>query len=200
MDVLSLGVTKQTILVLLLDGDATAEDLALRLGMNLSVARRHLDDLGASKLVEFSFRRTGKGRPSKYYSISLEGRNRISAKYDVMADLLTMAMTKDMGPEKAKDLFESAAHIFAASVGKHQSLDSLLPVLSDFGFQPKLRKEGGRDLIVSRNCPILKLAMKYPELTCDSFHTSFCREVLDNPQVVLRQAISRGAKECIHEA
>ncbi|MGI0078157.1 MAG: helix-turn-helix transcriptional regulator [Nitrososphaerales archaeon] len=194
----SLGDTKQAILLFLLDGEATAEDLAHRLGMNLSVARRHLEDLGAGKLVEFSFRRKGRGRPSKYYSITIEGRNRISAKYDVIAELLTIAVQKDMGPEKARDLFGSAAHVLAVNVGKHESADSLLPVLDDFGFQPQLRKEDGKELIISRNCPILKLAKKYPELTCDTFHTLFCREVLDR-QVILRQAIARGAKECVHE-
>ena len=195
----SLGETKHIILVLLLDGESTGEGLAQRLDMNLSVVRRHLDDMAANKLVGSSFRREGRGRPRKYYSIAAEGRNRISAKYDLVADLLTMAIAKDMGPGKARDLFGSAARVLATGTGKQENANSLLPALNDFGFQPQLRKEGKKELIISRNCPILKLAQKYPELTCDTFHTIFLREVLNRPRVTLRQAIARGATECIHE-
>src|SRR5438093_11217884 len=69
-----LGQTKYSILLLLLGGETTAEDLASQLGMNLSVVRRHLEDVTAGKLVNPSFKSAGSGRPSKYYSITLEGR------------------------------------------------------------------------------------------------------------------------------
>jgi DeoR family suf operon transcriptional repressor len=196
----SLGDTKYEILLLLLDGESTGEGLTRRMKMNLSVVRRHLDDMGANKLVESSFKREGKGRPRKYYRLTAEGRTAISAKYEVVADLLTVAITKDMGPGKAKDLFGSAGRVLAVGAGKKENTNSLLPVLKDFGFQPLLRKEGDKQLIISRNCPIIKLAQKYPELTCDNFHTVFLREVLNKPGVTLRQAIARGATECIHEA
>jgi predicted ArsR family transcriptional regulator len=191
-----LGQTKYSIL--LLGGEATAEDLASRLGMNLSVVRRHLEDMTADKLVDSKFRNSGTGRPSKYYSITLEGRSRISAKYDLVLDLLTMAMMKNMGDEKTKAIFASAARMLTENVGRRENVDSLLPVLSDLGFQPELRREGSKDLIISKNCPFAKLATKYPELTCDTLHTVFLREVLGSP-ITLMQSIARGAMECIHE-
>ena len=195
----SLGETKQKILVLLLDGETTAESLSSRLSMNLSVVRRHLENMTAQGLVASSFRRTGRGRPSKMYSISLEGRSRVSSRYDLVADLLTMAIERDLSAEKSKSLYASAGRILAASTGKRETVESLLPLLADFGFQPEARKEGKKQLIVSKNCPILKLAKKYPSLTCDTFHTVFVREALGEPSVSLRQAIARGAAECIHE-
>jgi predicted ArsR family transcriptional regulator len=196
----SIGDTKYEILLLLLDGENTGEGLTKPLRMNLSVVRRHLDDMAANKLVESSLRRGGKGRPRKYYRLTNEGRTAISAKYDVVADLLTVAITKDIGPEQAKVLFASAGRVLAAGAGKKENANLLLPVLKDFGFQPLLRKEGDKQLIISRNCPIIKLAQKYPELTCDKFHTIFLREVLNVPGITLKQAIARGAAECIHEA
>ncbi len=195
----ALGDTKYEILLLLLDGESTGEGLVKRLNMNLSVVRRHLDDMAANKLVESSLKREGRGRPRKYYRLTNEGRTAISAKYDVVADLLTVAISKDMGIGKAKDLFGSAGRVLAAGAGKKESISALLPVLKDFGFQPLVRKEVDKELIISRNCPIVKLAQKYPELTCDTFHTIFIREVLDRHGVVLKQAIARGATECIHE-
>lgn len=194
----SLGDTKQRILLLLLDGATTAEELASKLTMNLSVVRRHLEDLASQNLVESNFRRKGKGRPSKYYSISVEGRGMISSKYDLVGELLTMAIAKDEGKSKSKELYESAGRILAATTRELKDSDSLLAALSDFGFQPQLRKEGKSELIISKNCPILKLAKKYPELTCDAFHTAFLRGALNKPEIVLRQAIARGAAECIH--
>ena len=195
-----LGQTKYSILLLLLGGETTAEDLATQLGMNLSVVRRHLEDMAADKFVNSTFKNKGSGRPSKYYSITLDGRGRISAKYDLVLDLLTTAMMESLGAEKAKAIFASAARMLTENVGRRENTHSLLPVLSDLGFQPQLRREGSKDLIISKNCPFAKLATEFPELTCDTFHTIFLREVLDRPRIALRQTIATGAMECIHEA
>jgi predicted ArsR family transcriptional regulator len=193
-----LGETKQRILLLLLDGATTAEKLASKLDMNLSVIRRHLDDLSSKDMVESIFKRTGIGRPSKFYSISTEGRGRISSRYDLVADVLTMAITKHEGGSKAQELYESAGRVLAATVGELKGPESLRAVLDEFGFQPQLKKEGESELVISRNCPILKLAKKYPELACGAFHTAFLREAMGERKVVLRQTIARGAAVCIH--
>jgi predicted ArsR family transcriptional regulator len=195
-----LGQTKYSILLLLLGGETTADDLASRLGMNLSVVRRHLEDMLIEKQVDASFRIKGSGRPSKHYSITLEGRGRISAKYDLLLNILTMAMTESIGTEKTKAIFASAARMLTENAGRRENINSVLPVLSDLGFEPELRKEGREDLIISKNCPFAKLAMEYPELACDTLHTVFLREVLERPNITLRQTIARGATECIHEA
>ena len=170
------------------------------LGMNLSVVRRHLEGMLTEKLVDASFRIKGSGRPSKHYAITLEGRGRISAKYDLLLDILTRAMTESFGAEKTKATFASAARILTENVGRRENINSVLPVLSDLGFEPQLRKEGSEDLIISKNCPFAKLAMEHPELACDTLHTVFLREVLDRPNITLRQTIATGAMECIHEA
>ena len=195
----SLGETKQRILVLLLDGETTAEALSSRLGMNMSVVRRHLEEMVAQRFVASFFMRAGRGRPSRIYSISLEGRNAVSSRYDLVADLLTVAAEKDLGNEKSAQLYASAGRLLAKSAREIGSAESLLPVLADFGFQPELRNEGRKRLIISKNCPIAKLAQKHPTLTCDTFHTAFLREALKQPRVELRQDIARGAPECIHE-
>lgn len=168
--------------------------------MNLSVVRRHLEGMLTEKLVDASFRIKGSGRPSKHYAITLEGRGRISAKYDLLLDILTRAMTESFGAEKTKATFASAARILTENVGRRENINSVLPVLSDLGFEPQLRKEGSEDLIISKNCPFAKLAMEHPELACDTLHTVFLREVLDRPNITLRQTIATGAMECIHEA
>ena len=199
MGQITLGETKRRILVLLLDGETTAEALAAKTEMNLSVVRRHLEDIVAQGLVKSSFKRTARGRPSKLYSITLDGRTVVSSKYDLVAELLTMAALNDLNEEKTRELYASAARVLAGGVGKHESPTSLLPVLVDFGFQPELREEGGKKYYVSKNCPILKIAQKYPAMTCDTFHTVFLRETLGKPEIALRQAIARGSNECKHE-
>jgi predicted ArsR family transcriptional regulator len=87
----------------------------------------------------------------------------------------------------------------ANGAGDIGGAEALLPVLADFGFQPELRNEGRKQLTISKNCPIIKLAQKHPILTCDTFHTIFLREALKKPRVELRQEIARGAPECVHE-
>jgi predicted ArsR family transcriptional regulator len=194
----NLGETKQRLLLQLLDGPTTAEKLASKLAMNLSVIRRHLEDMTSQGLVESTFNRTGRGRPGKCYSISVDGRGRISSKYDLVAELLTMAIDKEEGRPKTRELYESAGLVLAATVGEPKGPETLGAALDEFGFEPQMRKEGKSDLVISRNCPIIKLSMKYPELVCDAFHTAFLRAALNKPDVVLRQAIARGATECIH--
>jgi predicted ArsR family transcriptional regulator len=76
---------------------------------------------------------------------------------------------------------------------------SMIELLREMGFEPEVRKEKEIQLVVSKNCPILQVSMKYPELVCDTFHTIFLKRLEGDPDVVLRQAISRGAKQCIHE-
>ena len=195
----SLGETKQRILVLLLDGETTAEALSSELGMNMSVVRRHLEEMVAKNLVASSFKRAGRGRPTRFYSIGLEGRTIVSSKYDLVADLLTTAADRILGEGRSEKLYQSAGHLLASGVGQTASAESLLPVLKDFGFQPELRSEGKNRLVISKNCPIIKLAQKHPTLTCDTFHTVFLKDALNKPKVRLRQAIARGAAECIHE-
>ncbi|HYC11538.1 MAG TPA: ArsR family transcriptional regulator [Nitrososphaerales archaeon] len=199
MDQIPLGETKRRILVLLLEGETTAEALATKMKMNLSVIRRHLEDMVAQGLVKPSFKKTGRGRPSKMYTITLDGRTNVSSKYDLVAELLTMAAFNDLSEGKTRELYASAGRILAGGAGRHESLASLLPVLADFGFQPELRREGTKEYCVSKNCPILKIAQKYPTMTCDTFHTVFLREALGKPNVMLIQAIARGATECKHE-
>jgi predicted ArsR family transcriptional regulator len=194
----SLGNTKHRMLLLLLDGETSTDALASRLRMNPSVVRRHLDDLEASGLVSSSLVNVGRGRPSKRYSISYEGRDRISSKYDVIVDLLTTAMNEDMGSSASKKLYESAGQMLATDAGKLEDSNSLLRTLDGLGFQPQLRRDGSKELIISRNCPILKLALKFPELTCDTFHTVFLRQLLGKPELLLWQTMARGAPECVH--
>jgi len=195
----SLGETKKRILVLLLDGETTAELLSTKLGMNMSVVRRHLEEMASQNLVASSFKRAGRGRPSRLYSISLDGRTVVSSKYDLIADLLTTVAEKDLGGETSEQLYSSAGRLLAKSVGEKESSEAMLPVLADFGFQPELRNEGRKQLIISKNCPIIKLAEKHPNLTCDTFHTIFLRETLRKPRIELKQDLARGASECIHQ-
>jgi predicted ArsR family transcriptional regulator len=192
------GETKLRILLFLLDGETSADALASRLGMNSSVVRRHLDGLEVRNLVSSSFVKRARGRPSKRYSISSEGRSRISSKYDMVSDLLTMAMTEDMGSAASRKLYESAGKVLARGAGRLDGSSSFVRTLDGLGFQPHLRRDGSKQLIISKNCPIFKLATKYPELTCDTFHTVFLREFLGKPELLLRQTLARGAAECVH--
>ena len=193
------GETKQRVLRLLLDRAGTAEELASTLGVNPSVSRRHLDALIGQGLVESSFKRAGRGRPKRIYSISSEGRAKIAPKYELVSMLLTDAARKSFGPEKTLILYKSAAKMLADAFGIFQNPESMLPTLEDFGFRPELRKAGRREMIISKNCPILKLAQENPRLTCDTFHTTFLRQALENSDVTLKQSIARGANECLHE-
>jgi predicted ArsR family transcriptional regulator len=91
------------------------------MSMNMSVVRRHLEDMVARGLVESSFKRTGRGRPGKFYAITSDGRSMISSRYDWVADLLTMAAQEELGVQESAELYRTAGEMLASNIGSHQN-------------------------------------------------------------------------------
>ncbi len=191
--------TKHSVLSLLLNDESTAESLSDQMGLNPSVIRRHLDDLKAAGFVDSRFERRGAGRPRKMYAITTEGRDILDAKYDVFMGLFVESLVNEMGIGEAKRILRRAAEDFATSLGVPQTLDSSVDTLNKLGFHCELRQKRESLSFVSKNCPIMKMSKKYPELMCDVFHTTFLGKLRSASQVNLLHSISRGAKECIHE-
>ncbi|MDA4131007.1 MAG: hypothetical protein OK457_09570, partial [Thaumarchaeota archaeon] len=150
--------------------------------------------------VSATFEKAPKGRPHKLFSISVRGRDALFGKYDLILDLMADTVIKFQGRESAISLFTSMAeNIATANSSVHGNGDSDIELLRSLGFEPERRTEGPVQLFISKNCPILQMSKKYPELTCDTFHTAFLKRLERVESIRLRQTISRGADECIHE-
>ncbi|HZY93042.1 MAG TPA: helix-turn-helix domain-containing protein [Thermoplasmata archaeon] len=191
--------SKVGLLRLLIRGESTASELASRAGLHPTVVRRHLNDLTAAGLVESAPRPASRGRPAIVYRVSLSGRELVAAKYDVVLERLASSMLARSGDRAAAELFSGAAKDLVAAAGGARPEGEVVRLCQEFGFEPELRRSGKEHLLLSHNCPILRVARRHPELTCDAFHSTLVGDLYGTSPRPLRQAISRGALYCIHE-
>jgi predicted ArsR family transcriptional regulator len=190
--------TKFGMLHRLLDGDATVDSLATTAGVHPTVARRHMGDLLGAGLVMARSLRGSRGRPRTAYAITAQGRELFFARYDVVLDCLTRGSLGRSGLRRTRALFEEAALTLAGDLDFPSSPESVVRALRDIGFQPELRRERGRRVVISHNCPVLRQAQKNPDLMCETFHAGLLTEAFAGVTTSLRQTMARGAPECIH--
>ncbi len=191
--------TKLAILRLLLRGDATTAELTSATGLHPTVVRRHLRELNLAGLTDSQPIATPRGRPLIRYRITLSGREVFYARYDVVLDILARTLaSRERGPT-AVEIFQEAGRNLARGSGAPKPIREVVEQFQEIGFEPELKRIGGRRVLLSHNCPILRVAKKYPELTCDAFHCTLLGEMLGTAPLPLRQAISRGAEYCVHE-
>ena len=169
------GQTKLELLRLMMEEGGTAERLAARLHMNVSAVRRHLEALTKARLVEASFERRGRGRPSKIYKITLEGREVFGTGYDMLLIYLTGALLAKLGQGEAVKLMAETARSLAAGIRRGPGAGSYLPLLEQLGFRPMIMKRRGQLSLISRNCPVLRAAKEVsrPVLPGLSWHITF---------------------------
>jgi predicted ArsR family transcriptional regulator len=193
------GQTKMELLRLMMEEGATAERLAARLDMNVSAVRRHLEALTRAQLVEAGFERRGRGRPSKVYRITVEGREVFGTRYDVLLNHLTSTIQAKLGQEEAMNIMAETARSLASELRRRPGAGSYLLLLEELGFRPMIRKRGGQLSLISRNCPVLRAAKEHPDLLCQAFHGTLLSEVVGAPRVTLRETMARGSQQCVHQ-
>jgi predicted ArsR family transcriptional regulator len=190
---------KVSLLRLLLKGESTAESLASRSQIHVSVTRRHLDELKARGLITTRSEREARGRPRIIYQLTIEGREIFYSKYGLLLEAILQSATQDRGLADTKKMMASAAETVAKQNGAPKKMDGTIQFLRETGFQPELRTEKNNQLVISKNCPVLRTATQFPELVCDTFHTVLLENMVGVHPIPLLQAISRGANECIHQ-
>src|SRR3954452_4804858 len=123
------------------DGEATADELAERLGITVAGARQHLAALVDEELVASreAPRAAGeRGRPRLVYALTTRAEPLFPKAYDELAN-------------------ELLRHV-AAEVAE------LTRILDEDGYQAEWQDLGdGRFLIVEHNCAILVVAQRHPE-------------------------------------
>ena len=160
----------------------TAAELAEVLGLHMTTARFHLDQLVAGGLVEASFVKRGVGRPRKVYrltpgSLQVEDDHAMSILTELLAESFgaTVAgepITPDVaGRQWARRHVPRASEPLgpATTPGAWQAkIGRLVDVLRPWGYTPRLATSGGGrtvelDLV---HCPFLDLARSHPAVVC----------------------------------
>lgn len=190
---------------LLQDGPATAAQLAERLGITGTAARKHLDVLLAQDFVAASEQPPfgprplrGRGRPARIFALTAKGRGAMEQAYEHLADR-ALAYLQQRGE------LEVFAEHYAASLGDRLGdLSDVEPVRRPAALAAALSREGYAAEVVhtgpgsavqicQHHCPVADVASKYPHL-CEA-ETSLLSNVLGT-HVMRLATIAHGDGVC----
>lgn len=197
--------TKGTLLGHLLEGPATAGELAQVADISTTAARRHMEDLVEEGAVEAFFRQRGVGRPSKLYRVTDEGRERFPRRYDLAAEQLIQALLEEDGEPALAETMEAAARDLAGSYRDRipaqapleERVQALEGVLEELGFPTEIEVHDDRLVIVRRDCIFLKLAREHRDAVCGDLDTTLLEELL-GVDVELEGCLPDGRSSCRH--
>ena len=185
----------------------TARDLALKLGIQESAARGHLDRMEGRGLVAPAFHREGVGRPRKRYVLTEHAQELFPKKYDLILDTLVNELLASEGEGFVSALFAQAAKRMAREIAKSiprdatesEKLDHLVESLNRLGFRCTVEAgTHGRARIVRTNCVFRHNALSHPYLLCEVFDKNLTESLLGEAGVALEDSIGRGGLRCTH--
>ncbi len=165
------------------NGPSTASTLSERLALTPAGIRRHLDLLVADGILEARDPRVGstrgRGRPSKVFLMTDEGRSQFEHSYDDLAVAALKFMAAHSGDHlvnafaesRAEDIERKATTYLAKRAKK---VDALATFLTEQGYAASVEKRGTGEEICQHHCPIAHVAAQYPQL-CEAETQAFSR-------------------------
>ncbi len=165
------------------NGPSTASTLSKRLALTPAGIRRHLDRLVADGILEARDPRVastrGRGRPSKVFLMTDEGRSQFEHTYDDLAVAALKFMAAQSGDHlvtafaesRAEDIERKATPFLAKRTKK---VDALATFLTEQGYAASVEKRGTGEEICQHHCPIAHVAAQYPQL-CEAETQAFSR-------------------------
>ena len=165
------------------NGPSTASTLSERLALTPAGIRRHLDLLVADGILEARDPRVGtsrgRGRPSKVFLMTDEGRSQFEHSYDDLAVAALKFMAAHSGDHlvnafaesRAEDIERKATPYLAKRAKK---IDALATFLTEQGYAASVEKRGTGEEICQHHCPIAHVAAQYPQL-CEAETQAFSR-------------------------
>ncbi|MFN8126387.1 MAG: helix-turn-helix domain-containing protein [Candidatus Nanopelagicales bacterium] len=179
---------------LLVDGPATAPELARRLGLTAAGVRRHLDSLEADGLIESGERPAfgpapsrGRGRPPRVYSVTAAGRDASDQAYDDLAVSALRFLAQHGGEDavtafaqqRAEELERRYLPLLATARDSRSKAEVLAAAMSDDGFAATVTALPGQVAAVQicqHNCPVAHVAGEFPVL-CETETVAMARMV-----------------------
>lgn len=155
------------------NGPSTATVLGQRLGLTPAGIRRHLDLLVADGVLEPRQPRSasirGRGRPSKVFVMSDQGREKFEHSYDDLAVAALKFMSAQSGEHlvqgfaqlRADDIERKATPAIAKSSNK---VEALAAFLTDQGYAANVQSKPMGIELCQHHCPIAHVASEFPQL------------------------------------
>lgn len=169
--------------ILLREGEATAAELASRLGVSVQVMRRHLRSLEEDGLVEACSSHDGPGRPSNRWHLTPQGHERFPDGSEHFALGLLQSISSSLPPETLLTLLQdqasTKAELYRQRIGEgslRQRLERLVELRRQEGYVAELRADSElpagagpnrRGWILSEfHCSVMRIAEEFP-VVCD---------------------------------
>lgn len=167
---------------LLVDGPASAVELAERLNVTPAGIRRHIDSLASDGFVSGGDRPAygpspsrGRGRPPRIYSLTDEGRDVFDQAYDDLAVAALRFLEDQIGSNGVEEFAEQRGREFeqrylplvgAAGPERSDRIEALAAGLTEDGFAATVVREGSAAgfQICQHNCPVAHVAEQFPVL------------------------------------
>ena len=170
--------TRQRVVTLVLnDGPQTAKQLAERLQLTPAAVRRHLAALlGDGTLVareQRIFGARGRGRPSKVFALTDNGRAEFRQAYDELAIAAMHRLAAAAGPSGMRALAEDRVAEIERRFREGRAADPqrspmqlLVDALDVDGYAPSVRPVHSGDQLLQHHCPVAHVAAEFP-LLCE---------------------------------
>ncbi|MDI3298410.1 MAG: transcriptional regulator [Bacillota bacterium] len=160
---------------------ATVAELSGELGITAMAVRQHLAILERDGLVRVGRRRGSAGRPAHVYFLTEAGQETFGQAYDAFAMEFLRAAERVGGrqlvdrlfAERAREMGEFLARRLGEEKGERR-LRKLIEAEREGGYRGELRQGQGRFDFLQYNCPIAKVAARYPE-ACAHDHALYER-------------------------
>lgn len=166
--------TREGLLAILLrEGDATAGDLASRLGISVQATRRHLRGLEEEGLVEASPTTGGPGRPSNHWRLSRQGQAHFPNGSETFALGLLSSLVGQLPHETFQSLLaqqalqkadEYRSQLSGAPLA--QRLAQLVELRRAEGYVAECCPDGDGWVIREYHCSVMRIAEQFP-CVCD---------------------------------
>jgi predicted ArsR family transcriptional regulator len=155
------------------NGPSTAVAIGERLGLTPAGVRRHLDLLIEDGILEAREPHSplvrGRGRPSKVFVMTDDGREKFEHSYDDLAVAALRFITAQTGPHmvnifakfRADEMGRKVKPSMVASKNKGAVLADFL---TEEGYAATIHDRGAGEEICQHHCPIAHVAAEFPQL------------------------------------
>ena len=169
--------------ILLREGEATAADLARRLGVSVQVMRRHLRSLEEDGLVEACASHERPGRPSNRWHLTSQGHERFPDGSEHFALGLLQSISTSLPPETLRSLMDQQAREKSSQYRQRlgdgplrERLERLVELRRLEGYVAELRADGEIPtgsgstpeawILSEFHCSVMRIAEEFP-VVCD---------------------------------
>ncbi len=155
------------------NGPSTAVVIGERLGLTPAGVRRHLDHLIADGILEarepHSALTRGRGRPSKVFIMTDDGREKFEHSYDDLAVAALKFISSHSGDHLVTAFAQSRADEIERKAGARiekakDKSQALAEFLTEQGYATTVQNRGLGEEICQHHCPIAHVAADFPQL------------------------------------